>query len=242
MSRRLLVSGIIVVIGIPRLAAQEPPPEAPAVRWWEGAAVVGGIAAVSLLDQPLHRYILAHRSPEADAVAADVRHMGQVEVFGSVPAGMALVGLVTQRPTLLRGSLRVATSLALAATVATAGKETLGRLRPSAERDADDFKPFSGQASFPSGHTTMAFALATSLANEIHRPWATVGLLTVAAGTGWSRLNDNQHWLSDVVAGAAIGISSAQLVDARWRIFHVRPPSVLLGSSGPVVGWRIAIR
>ena len=88
-----------------------------------------------------------------------------------------------------------------------------------------DLKPFSGADAFPSGHTTMAFALATSLADELRRPWVTVGLMTAAAGTGWSRVNDNKHWLSDVVAGTALGVTAAQLVERRWTVF----------------GWRISV-
>lgn len=237
---RSMISGISTLFAITQLAAQLPPREAAALHWWEGAAALAGIAALGLLDQPLQRYIQTHRSAGADVLAADVRHMGQVEVFGSVPAGMAIVGLAAHRPELVRGSLRVAASLALAGVTTTAGKLTLGRLRPSSERDADDFKPFSGHDSFPSGHTTMAFALAASLSNEIRRPWATVGLFTVAAGTGWSRLNDNNHWLSDVVAGAVVGVTSAELVDGRWRIFHLRPPALLVTRAGAGLGWRFS--
>ena len=76
----------------------------------------------------------------------------------------------------------------------------------------------------PSGHAAMSFALATSLADEIHRPWATVGLYGMATAVGWSRINDNRHWLSDVAAGALIGITSSKLVTGRWRIFGLHPP------------------
>lgn len=238
---RSTISGIGALLAITRLAAQAPLRDAAALHWWDGAAALGGIAALGLLDQPVQRYLQAHRSVGADALAADMRHMGQVEVFGSVPAGMAIVGLAAHRPGLVHGSLRVAASLALAGVTATAAKLTVGRLRPSSERDADDFKPFSGHDSFPSGHTTMAFALATSLANEIRRPWATVGLFTVAAGTGWSRLNDNRHWLSDVAAGAVIGVTSAELVDGRWRVFHLRPPALLATPRGAGLGWRFPL-
>lgn len=238
---RLLVSGACALLAVTHLAAQDSTCGAAPIRWWQGAAAVGGIAAVGLLDQPVQRYLQSHRSAGADRVAADVRHMGQVEVFGTIPAGMAIIGLAAHRPGLLRGSLRVAASLVLAGATTTGGKLTVGRLRPSSERDADDFKPFSGHDSFPSGHTTMAFALAASLSNEIRRPWATVGLFTVATGTGWSRLNDNQHWLSDVVAGAVVGVTSAELVDGRWRIFHLRPPALLVGPTGTGLGWRFPL-
>ena len=119
---------------------------------------------------------------------------------------------------------------------------TFGRLRPSQVEEPYEWRPFSGADAFPSGHTTMAFALATSLANEIRRPWATVGLMVVAAGTGWSRLNDNKHWVSDVAAGATLGVTSAQLIDGRWTVFHLRPPTVFLTPGRAGLAWRVSAR
>jgi membrane-associated phospholipid phosphatase len=83
----------------------------------------------------------------------------------------------------------------------------------------------------------MAFALATSLADDIHRPWATVGLYGMATAVGWSRINDNRHWLSDVAAGAIVGITSAKLASGRWRIFGLKPPSFVTGPTGLGLGW-----
>jgi membrane-associated phospholipid phosphatase len=103
----------------------------------------------------------------------------------------------------------------------------------------DGYVPFSGQDAMPSGHTTMAFALAAALADDIHRPWASVGLYTVATGVGWSRINDNRHWLSDVAAGAVVGITSAKLVDGHWRIFNLHPPQLLLGPGHASIAWRV---
>jgi membrane-associated phospholipid phosphatase len=198
------------------------------------------MVAMSTLDQPLQQYIQRHRSSVADNLAGVARRMGQVEVFGTVAGGMLLVGAAGRQPALRRAALRVMTALALAGTLSSAGKLLAGRPRPDQVGDADDLKLFSGHESLPSGHTTMAFALATSLANEIRRPWVTVGLLTAASGTGWSRLNDNKHWLSDVLAGAGVGIASAQLIDGRWTVFHLHPPAILPAPGGVTFVWRAA--
>ncbi len=70
----------------------------------------------------------------------------------------------------------------------------------------------SSRNSFPSGHTATAFAGAELLRREYWdlSPWIGVAGYTVAAATGFLRMYNNRHWLTDVVAGAGIGILSVQ--------------------------------
>ena len=83
----------------------------------------------------------------------------------------------------------------------------------------------------------MAFALATALSDEIHRPLVDRGALRLATGTGLSRINDNVHWFSDVVAGAALGIVSARFATGRLRVFGIRAPSFIPRPGGMSLGW-----
>lgn len=71
----------------------------------------------------------------------------------------------------------------------------------------------SNNYSFPSGHTANAFAAAEFLNQEYRdvSPWIGYAGYTVATATGALRLYNNKHWLSDVVAGAGIGIASTKL-------------------------------
>lgn len=66
--------------------------------------------------------------------------------------------------------------------------------------------------SFPSGHTATAFVGAELLRREYWEvsPWIGVAGYTVATTTGFLRLYNNRHWLTDVVAGAGIGILSVE--------------------------------
>lgn len=70
----------------------------------------------------------------------------------------------------------------------------------------------SARNSFPSGHTATAFMGAELLRREYRgvSPWIGVAGYAVAAGTGFFRMYNNRHWLTDVIAGAGIGILSAQ--------------------------------
>jgi membrane-associated phospholipid phosphatase len=106
----------------------------------------------------------------------------------------------------------------LAESMAYVVKGLAGRGRPfvSGGRDPDALyfaKGFSSEdyRSFPSGHSTTAFAAASAVTNEFARWWPKstiiVGPLmyTGAAAVGLSRMYHNRHWASVVVMGAAIG-------------------------------------
>ncbi|MCF6341460.1 MAG: phosphatase PAP2 family protein [Bacteroidales bacterium] len=75
--------------------------------------------------------------------------------------------------------------------------------------------PFRGReyTSFPSGHTSTAFALA-SFFSSVYKDKIWVGILSygIATGVGLSRIYDNKHWASDVLAGAALGYAIGKTV------------------------------
>jgi hypothetical protein len=72
----------------------------------------------------------------------------------------------------------------------------------------------SNYHSFPSGHTTQAFAAAAFLDKEYRHisVWISIGGYTVASAVGAMRILNNKHWDSDVLMGAGIGILSTNLV------------------------------
>ena len=94
-------------------------------------------------------------------------------------------------------------SIASMAALVTGMKYTISRLRPDN----------TSYDSFPSGHTARAFMAATMLHKEYEgrSPWFGIGGYTIAALTGVSRVLNNRHWVTDVAAGAAIGIGSVHL-------------------------------
>lgn len=71
----------------------------------------------------------------------------------------------------------------------------------------------SSMTSFPSGHTATAFMAAEFLRQEYKdvSVWYGIAGYTVATCTGLFRIYNNRHWLTDVAAGAGIGIISTQL-------------------------------
>jgi membrane-associated phospholipid phosphatase len=75
-------------------------------------------------------------------------------------------------------------------------------------------RPSGGLNSMPSGHTAQAFVSATILDMEYRdtSPWISVAGYVVATTTGMYRMINNQHWISDVLIGAGIGIFSTKVV------------------------------
>lgn len=72
------------------------------------------------------------------------------------------------------------------------------------KRTFNEKRPNGGKLSFPSGHTTCAFAFASVITMEHSLPWGIAANL-MASFVGFSRMNDNAHYLHDVIAGATIG-------------------------------------
>ena len=101
---------------------------------------------------------------------------------------------------------------ALSTVDAYAFKFITRRERPSQTSDPNEwFK--SGGSSFPSEHATASFAIGTVLAeagSDDYRWLRRVLGYGLGIGTSYLRLKHNQHWLSDTVAGGALGIASAQ--------------------------------
>lgn len=214
-------------------------PQSHAIRWWEVAAVVGGVGVASLADRSVNIWSQDHRSTNSDAVAAVFRTGGEPAVVFGVSGGIVLAGVVSGHDGLRRSGERVLASAAVAGLAAATIKLPVGRVRPVDTDNPYIFKPFSGNDAFPSGHATLAFALATSLSEEIHNPWASAALYTFAAGTAWSRINDQLHWLSDVLMGSAIGITGANVMEGRWRVFGLGPPKFLVEPAGARLEWRV---
>ena len=135
------------------------------------------------------------------------------------------------------GALSTVTGLAL--------KYAFGRERPN--DTADENAWFDSGDSFPSLHTTAAFAIGTVLAesgNDRYRWIRRVLGYGVAGGTAYLRMRDNVHWLSDTVAGAALGMATAHFVMNR-RNAHTRSDASIMVApveGGMMLSWSMPLR
>jgi membrane-associated phospholipid phosphatase len=100
-------------------------------------------------------------------------------------------------------TLEVGTACVALVGIVGGAKYLIDKERP----DGSDFN------SFPSGHSAKAFMGAELVRIEYGEdyPWLAVGAYTIATATGALRVYNNHHWLSDVIAGAGVGILSARI-------------------------------
>jgi len=110
----------------------------------------------------------------------------------------------------------------------------------------DVTRPDGGSNSFPSGHTAQAFVAATFMHKELgHKSvWYSIGAYSMAATVGFFRILNNDHWISDVLAGAGFGILSTNIAYATHRYRWGKRPNLTVVptySNGPGIyfSWRI---
>ena len=226
----LLVSGALTSFLPPAAAAQvvEPPFHHSRSFISVQEAAVSGLVlfATAFGDEGLQEEVQDFRSSGTNSLARVGNAFGSpFFVFPVIGVGY-LAGRLSDNSSLTRLSVRAGTAVVLSSGIATVLKYSIGRTRPFQGGDSDHFRPFSGETSFPSGHTTLAFTLATIIADETKDSWSDVALYSAATLTGFARMNDDRHWASDVLAGALIGHLTARWVDRRGGLFNVGPRSV----------------
>lgn len=182
------------------------------------AAFLAGSVALSSADVRITRYMLARHSTSRDGASRFAARFQE----GTLTVGnLALwaVGRLARVPVLADVGFHAAEAVAAGSVASQVIRGPLGRARPYATNYADqyDFHWFQGFGNFkyrayPSIHTAAAFGVATVYALETkrHAPravWIVAPISYIlAAGPGIARLYQGQHWASDILAGAFMGV------------------------------------
>jgi membrane-associated phospholipid phosphatase len=152
-----------------------------------------------------------------------------VEMMGEPQTTLGLSALFYGGGALFKSDRAKRTAIAgteatlLSGVLVLGAKWAVGRDRPYDKNDVDEFRPFRGtktrNTSFPSGHSITAFSMAAVAADQY--PSLAVGVLSYGAASlvGVSRVYQDRHWASDVVAGAILGIFVGRRV-SRWTTEH----------------------
>lgn len=173
-----------------------------------------GVVTYSFGDEPLREFTLHHHTHFTTHIAAYLEPLGRSSNMLAASGAIYSSGLLMRNPKLQRTGILVASSLLINDFVTNKLKDEFQRSRPNEAPHNYYFDGGEGgrhHASFPSAHTSTAFTFAASVATVYKdHPWLPPVSYGMATLVGLSRIYDNQHWATDVMAGAAVGIISAK--------------------------------
>jgi PAP2 superfamily len=159
--------------------------------------LTGGLLALSTL--PLKKDDFSEDTAERHSLGSSSKFgdlMGQLVPNALYVGGMWAHSYFAENMDSKRRAIFMTKVTAYSSAMTTVLKYTIRERRPD----------HSSRNSFPSGHTTTAFAFASVIGIE-HEWYYSVPAYALAGFVGYSRINDHQHYLADVIAGAAIGMS-----------------------------------
>lgn len=197
------------------------------------ALIEGGLA---FSDKPIQQYMFNlsnHNGGVKHASSYITRFGGPYEVYtlGALGVYGFLFKNEKMKTTTLLASQAYITGGAMEAVIKTlSGRQRPNYYDPNESQPSPTFRgPFASlgkdingkklNSSFPSGHTTVAFAAATVYAMEYKKQvWVPVLAYSAATLIGISRMTENKHWATDVFAGAALGyVTGRQVVNNYHR-------------------------
>ncbi len=183
--------------------------------WARFGAVMGGTFALSFLDEEVNEFFLRNHGKTADKLADIGVEYGEPRTVVILTGSVYVIGLVARNEWLRESAVILTGALLPSGLMQTAAKITAGRARPHLGLGHEVFEPFRKEESyysFVSGHTMVAMATSHVFAKRIDNAVAKVGLYSLGALAGTSRMYNEDHWLSDVVLGSALGIASVNTV------------------------------
>jgi membrane-associated phospholipid phosphatase len=162
-------------------------------------------------------------------ISRQVSRLGEVYTTGGIAAAFYLTGLAKHDYRARETGILSAEALLDAGIVSTVLKEVTQRPRPLVPDPKDDF--FDGGNSFPSGHATSAWAVATVVANEYHDHKAIqIAAYGLASAVSLSRYTGRNHFLSDVLVGSALGYGVGHFV---YKKHHLTDTDLQHGFAKP---------
>lgn len=179
-------------------------------------------------DRPVLDWLIAHRTGGLTAVLRVVTDVGGMAVLTIV--GLLVAGAVARQTRSWRPVAFLATTAVGSSLLTVAAKTVVGRSRPPATTAliaADGF-------AFPSGHALNTAAVVGACAVVLWtyrqaRVWTTTGAVVVVVVVGFSRLYLGVDWLTDVLAGYALGIGWLAAVAAAFHLTRpepIEPPQI----------------
>ncbi|UKJ05841.1 phosphatase PAP2 family protein [Solitalea lacus] len=196
--------------------------------------LISGFSIAQNVDVETLLELQEHRNPiEQKGLTFITNTAGPICI--ALPAGLFISGVISKDNSQKQAALKMGVSLAVSEGITYSLKSIVHRNRPYESYPFITPASVQGNYSFPSGHTSAAFATATSLSLSYPKWQVIVPVYTWATLVGYSRCYLGVHYPSDVLAGALVGASSAYLSHVGQKILsknhnhrHVDPEPYLI--------------
>jgi membrane-associated phospholipid phosphatase len=183
-----------------------------------GAWLTAGVGVATALamrrDAEVRDEVLESDSLATGRIARKWEPLGRSEVEAAGLGALYLIARGAGRERLVSTTATAFESYLWAMIMTSVAKGTFGRERPGRGSGNGEF--FARDSIFPSGHTARSFAMAAVFADRGGRRAAFIAY-PAAALIGLSTVQEDRHWISDVVAGAGFGFAIGKGIAVRHR-------------------------
>lgn len=186
---------------------------------------LSSVAISSLIDNNVRREVQRNKNETLTGITNITNYFGSATYIAPLSLSIYGLSLFQENKNFRDASFTAWESLVIAGFVSGGLKMFTGRARPYQEEGSLKFVPLRGNDSFPSGHTTVAFAFLTPYAEYLGPPYSYF-LYLLASSTAFARVYRDVHWFSDVIAGAGVGF----IVGRSLVVLHKkrRNPNIIL--------------
>jgi membrane-associated phospholipid phosphatase len=193
---------------------------------WKGgdflsfSAVLGAGLLLYSVDQDLQQWAQDHRSSSSDDSLKTIGRLGNGVFLLGFMTALYVSGEVSDNNSLRKTALLSLESCLTTGIIVRGLKSVVGRARPWTGESSHSFHPLSSRsrfASFPSGHSSLAFAVATVIADQSKKVYVDILAYSLATMAAFSRVHLDKHWASDILVGSAIGYFVAKKILALDR-------------------------
>lgn len=170
--------------------------------------IIGAGAAVYTQDGKIREFFQDSKGQAADNISLVAEKLGNGLYDIAFLALYGGGGFLTDNEKMQETALHSFEAFVVANTFGAAIKATTGRSRPYLNEGSGRFflgSFDSDHTSFPSGHAVSAFSIASVFSAESNSPWVSGAAYGLASLAALQRIYSDNHWASDVLAGAALG-------------------------------------
>ncbi len=185
--------------------------------WTMFGAFAASLGVLLATDEQTYVAIQERRSATTDAISDATTGFGQPYAW-AIAGGLLAGGLITKNDAMRDTGRDAIEAAAFAGLLTAIFKPVFGRERPDQSNGQTVFHGFSSRyESFPSGHATIAWAVASVVAMRTDGWIVPTVAYTLATLVAFDRVNDEKHFVADVFTGAAIGVAVGRFVVGRHR-------------------------